>query len=54
MRSVRDRIGAALADSPLTDMPAHTRHLESAYVDALAQRMPEVLDDAGASGAACG
>ena len=31
----------------LTDMPAHTRHLEAAYLAALAAKAPEVLADAG-------
>ena len=41
--TVSRRIAAGLADSPLTDMVAHTRHLESAYIDALARAAPEVL-----------
>ena len=43
------RIRAGLAASPLTDMPAHTRALERAYLAALAARAPEVLADAGES-----
>lgn len=44
-RELRARIGSALAHSALTDMPAHARNLERAYVDALAERAPEALDD---------
>ncbi len=44
MREVRAAIQAGLADSPLTDMPAHTRNLERAYLMALAERCPDVLD----------
>jgi predicted O-linked N-acetylglucosamine transferase (SPINDLY family) len=36
--AVRAKIVAGLAHSALTDMPAHTRNLESAYVTALALR----------------
>jgi predicted O-linked N-acetylglucosamine transferase (SPINDLY family) len=43
MRSVRERIAAGLRQSPLTDMDAHTRHLEAAYVRALEARAPEAL-----------
>ena len=43
MRAVRERIAAGLRGSALTDMDAHTRHLEDAYVRALAARAPEVL-----------
>jgi len=43
MREVRARIAAALPQSPLTDMVAHTRHLEAAYVAALARAAPEAL-----------
>ena len=43
MRGVRNRIATGLRDSPLTDMDAHTRHLEDAYVRALAARAPEAL-----------
>jgi tetratricopeptide (TPR) repeat protein len=46
MREVRSRIVDGIAHSPLTDMPAHTRNLEAAYVAALAQRAPEALADA--------
>jgi len=46
MRHVRAAIRAALVDSPLTDMPAHTRHLEAAYVAALRDRAPDALEDA--------
>jgi predicted O-linked N-acetylglucosamine transferase (SPINDLY family) len=47
MRAVRERIAAGLRHSPLTDMEAHTRHLEAAYVRALEALAPEAL--AGAS-----
>ncbi len=40
---VRAVIRARLAASPLTDMPAHTRNLERAYVEALQQRFPEAV-----------
>jgi protein O-GlcNAc transferase len=43
MRAVRERIVAGLARSTLTDMAAHTRHLEAAYVKALELRAPESL-----------
>ena len=39
-REVRAAIAAGVAHSPLTDMPAHTRHLEEAYRAALADRFP--------------
>jgi len=39
-RDVRAAIAAGLAQSPLVDMPAHTRHLEAAYRAALADRFP--------------
>ena len=42
--AVRTAIRAGLARSPLTDMPAHTRALERAYVSALAQRYPAALE----------
>jgi len=42
-RTVRERIAAGIRHSPLTDMDAHVRHLEAAYVEALAQRAPEAL-----------
>jgi predicted O-linked N-acetylglucosamine transferase (SPINDLY family) len=35
MHHVRERIGEGLRSSPLTDIRAHTRHLEDAYVRAL-------------------
>jgi predicted O-linked N-acetylglucosamine transferase (SPINDLY family) len=44
---VKARIAAALPRSALTDMQAHTRHLEAAYLEALAQAAPEALDSAG-------
>jgi len=40
---VREQIAARLRDSPLTDMAAHARHLEAAYVHALELRAPEAL-----------
>jgi len=43
MRAVRERIAAGIRKSPLTDMDAHVRHLEAAYVEALEQRAPEAL-----------
>lgn len=46
MQAVRARIAAGLRDSALTDMAAHTRHLEDAYVTALELRAPEALEDA--------
>jgi Predicted O-linked N-acetylglucosamine transferase, SPINDLY family len=46
MRVVRERIGEGLRRSALTDMTAHTRYLENAYVAALAARAPEALADA--------
>jgi predicted O-linked N-acetylglucosamine transferase (SPINDLY family) len=36
--SVRRAIAAGIAHSPLTDMPAHTKHLEAAYVAAIEAR----------------
>jgi predicted O-linked N-acetylglucosamine transferase (SPINDLY family) len=44
MLDVRAGIRAGLANSPLTDMPAHARNLERAYRTALAERCPAVLD----------
>jgi predicted O-linked N-acetylglucosamine transferase (SPINDLY family) len=43
MREVRAAIRAGLADSALVDMPAHTRHLEAAYLEALRQKVPAAL-----------
>ena len=40
---VRAAIRAGLERSPLTDMDAHTRNLEQAYVEALRQRFPPAL-----------
>ncbi|MCC7328469.1 MAG: tetratricopeptide repeat protein [Burkholderiales bacterium] len=40
---VRAQIVAGLANSALTDMSAHTRHLEAAYREALAEHAPEAL-----------
>ena len=44
---VRAAIRAGIASSPLTDMRAHTRNLERAYVRALQQRYPEALAASG-------
>ena len=44
---VRAAIRAGIAASPLTDMPAHTRNLERAYVEALRQRFPAALAASG-------
>lgn len=46
MRAVRERIAAGLQRSPLTDMEAHTRHLEAAYLQAIEARAPESLASA--------
>jgi predicted O-linked N-acetylglucosamine transferase (SPINDLY family) len=43
MRDVRARIRTALAHSALTDMPAHTRNLERAYLAALEKKCPPAL-----------
>ena len=43
MQTVRERIQAGIARSALTDMEAHTRNLERAYVAALEQCAPEAL-----------
>ncbi|HEX5865250.1 MAG TPA: hypothetical protein VF014_13515, partial [Casimicrobiaceae bacterium] len=43
MAEVRSAIRAGLERSPLTDMVAHTRHLERAYLQALEQRYPAAL-----------
>jgi len=48
MREVRAAIATGLRRSPLTDLTAHTRALERAYVQALAARAPEALRDAAA------
>jgi len=47
VREVRDAIARGLAGSTMTDMPAHTRRLEAAYLAALAQKAPDVLAAAG-------
>ncbi|MEP7275191.1 MAG: tetratricopeptide repeat protein [Betaproteobacteria bacterium] len=44
MREVRAAIRAGLADSALTDMPAHARHLEEAYRTALRLRAPAFFE----------
>ena len=46
-REVREAIARGVAHSPLVDQPAHTRHLEAAYLAALAQKAPEALAAAG-------
>ncbi len=46
MRRVRDRIAQGLGHSPLTDMTAHVRNLERAYVAALEHAAPEALEAA--------
>ena len=43
MASVRAKIRDGLAGSKLTDIATHTRHLEAAYLGALAARCPEVV-----------
>ncbi len=43
MTAVREKIRKGLDASPLVDMAAHARHLEAAYVEALAARCPDVL-----------
>ncbi|HET7095784.1 MAG TPA: tetratricopeptide repeat protein, partial [Casimicrobiaceae bacterium] len=43
MTAVRAKIREGLDASPLVDMPAHTRHLEAAYIDALMSRCPDVV-----------
>jgi len=40
---VKAAIRAGIESSPLTDMAAHTRHLEQAYLQALEQRYPAAL-----------
>jgi predicted O-linked N-acetylglucosamine transferase (SPINDLY family) len=44
---VRAAVRAGIASSPLTDMRAHTRNLERAYIEALRQRRPETLAASG-------
>lgn len=46
MGAVRARIASGLRHSELTDMDAHVRNLESAYIRALAASAPESLADA--------
>ena len=48
MRDVRAAIAAGLDRSPLTDLAAHTRALEEAYLRALAAKAPEALREVGA------
>lgn len=45
---VRDAIRAGLESSPLVDMDAHARHLEAAYLEALARKAPSVLSQVAA------
>ncbi len=49
MAEVRTAIRERLGHSALTDAVAHTRHLEAAYLHALAERAPDVLAS-GSSG----
>ena len=49
MREVRAAIRSGLRGSTLTDMPAHTRALERAYVAALAAKAPDALAAAEAT-----
>jgi len=49
MRDVRASIRSGLDRSALTDMVAHTRALEQAYLRSLAAKAPHVLRDAGES-----
>ncbi|HSC99253.1 MAG TPA: hypothetical protein VLI21_10145, partial [Casimicrobiaceae bacterium] len=44
MRAVRRKIRSALGESALTNMLGHTRNLERAYVAAIAERAPGVLE----------
>ena len=50
MREVREAIRAGLAASALVDGPAHTRHLEAAYLLALQERAPGVVEAAAGDG----
>ncbi len=43
---VKAAIAAGITRSPLTDMPAHTRHLEQAYLQALERSYPAALSAA--------
>jgi protein O-GlcNAc transferase len=47
MAEVKAAIASGLERSPLTDIGAHTRHLEQAYVQALEQRCPWILAAGG-------
>jgi protein O-GlcNAc transferase len=47
MAEVRGAIRGSLEHSVLTDMVAHTRHLEAAYLRAIAERAPEAMAGAG-------
>ncbi len=47
MAEVRGAIRGGLEHSVLTDMVAHTRHLEAAYLRAIAERAPEAKAGAG-------
>jgi len=51
MQSIRSRIADALPNSVLTDMAAHTRNLERAYLTALRERAANALVDAERNGA---
>ncbi len=47
MRATREAIARSLRSSALCDMPAHARNLEAAYVAALGEKAPGVLESAG-------
>jgi predicted O-linked N-acetylglucosamine transferase (SPINDLY family) len=49
MSAVRAKIRKGLGGSLLTDTEAHTRHLEAAYIEALAARCPEVVATTGSA-----
>ena len=44
--AARAAIRTRLASSQLVDMPAHTRNLEAAYLEALRLKAPEALEEA--------
>jgi protein O-GlcNAc transferase len=52
MALTRAQIASGLAHSPLTDMKSHARHLEAAYMEALARAAPEALGAAPNAGSA--
>jgi len=47
MADVRAQIRAGIAHSTFTDLPAHARNLEAAYLSALAAKAPDALAAAG-------